>query len=545
MQKTLKTLRIILSIRNAVTINSVINGIRNLPVIGKHISEKIYGVTIIKIFALLISVMHELIFAFFGKLCLFAGLFIISLIFNALDVSLSSNAFLYGFVFYSIIAVYIFNCFHTTTETEYAVFDMGMDAKEYVKAVFFYSSFNIVLGYTVFGIPFALLAKVPWFLAILIPISGVGLRAFSLGVEMALYSRKQYAGKKVTKKGVPVSIEGSTAVNTVVVSILSLVGMIFIPILIIYNVFVPVLIIYILSAISIIPGLYLMKQFPYSLYRTALFAEYTKKQINDSKLKKAKNIDKDKLKINDTTEFKTDKKGYALLNQLFFKRHQKIILSRLIWTLIGVLVSIALMSVYLYFEINYSKNPDKSILRYVFTKHAGLFTFVLFAINSGTHMAHAMYANCDSALLNYAFYRKPSSIRTMFRLRNKSVFLYNCIPALPIAIFSIVAVALTGGQEYPLQYVFTFAHILLSVAFFSMCHMFIYYILQPYSAELLVKSKLYNFVSFVSGFFFVILIFIPLRAWMLFVAGLIIVVPLALLSDLLVYKISPKTFRNR
>ena len=42
MQKTLNTLRIILSIENTVNINEILHTIRNIPLIGKYIPEKIY-----------------------------------------------------------------------------------------------------------------------------------------------------------------------------------------------------------------------------------------------------------------------------------------------------------------------------------------------------------------------------------------------------------------------------------------------------------------------------------------------------------------------
>ena len=77
MRTILNSLRIILSIRNTININSILNGIRHLPLIGKHISERIYGVRAIKIITLIFSLQIEIIKAFFGKLGMFALLALI------------------------------------------------------------------------------------------------------------------------------------------------------------------------------------------------------------------------------------------------------------------------------------------------------------------------------------------------------------------------------------------------------------------------------------------------------------------------------------
>ena len=67
MQTILDSLRIVLSIRNTITVNALINGIRHIPIIGKHIPETIYRVRAVKIIALIVSIQIELLRAFFGK----------------------------------------------------------------------------------------------------------------------------------------------------------------------------------------------------------------------------------------------------------------------------------------------------------------------------------------------------------------------------------------------------------------------------------------------------------------------------------------------
>ena len=135
MRTILNSLRIILSIRNTININAILNGIRHLPIIGKHIPERIYGVRAIKIITLFFSLQIEIIKAFFGKLGMFALLALISFPIGSYFEGTSSTAFLYGLVILSLFIAMFSNVFAITAEAKYAVFHLGMDAKKYILAI--------------------------------------------------------------------------------------------------------------------------------------------------------------------------------------------------------------------------------------------------------------------------------------------------------------------------------------------------------------------------------------------------------------------------
>ena len=65
------TLRTVFSLRNTININQILYGIRHIPIIGKYISERIYGIRIFKILALILSIIKEVFIAFTGKIFLF------------------------------------------------------------------------------------------------------------------------------------------------------------------------------------------------------------------------------------------------------------------------------------------------------------------------------------------------------------------------------------------------------------------------------------------------------------------------------------------
>lgn len=542
MRTMLNSLKIILNIRNTVTVNSILHGIRSIPVIGKHIPEQIYSIRIFKIIALILSVIREVLNAFFGKLFLFAGLLGAALLASAMNEFSKETVFLYGFLLVSLSVTLIYNVFKNTPEGDYSVFMMGMDAKKYVTAKFFYDSFNVVLGYTVFGIPAALFSGVKWYLAILLPVAGVGFKIAPLGLKMSVYSIKQSLGKVKNKKGVPVSIEGNPVVNALILTALIFAG-IGLGIWVVFkDYYIYLAIVYVLAVLSVIPGLLLMKRFPFEFYRSALSGEKVRSEILQKRENKRKTGNSD-VSVNEYEGSKSNKKGYGYLHDLFIKRHQGIIWKRQIWGIASVAVTIALLSILLYYEVKIFGKPEESFVRALVSDHQGVTVFVLWMINTGAYMAHAMFAGCDSSMLVYGFYRTPSALQKMYRLRIMSVFKYNMIPSVLMLIFYIAAIIFSGGENYFGEYFFLAVTVISFTFLFSMRNMTFLYLIQPYSSNFAIKSKLYTFQLWVVGFVLFVLMFFRISAFVTGVVGLIISVIYFLLSDKLVYKFAPRTFR--
>ena len=538
MRTTLDSLRIILSLKNTVNINSILHGLRSLPIIGKYISEKIYSIRFIKIIAFIISIQKEILKAFLGKLGIVLFLALVSLPVSTFTNHTAATTFLYGFVYFSLIFAFFHNIFGSTVEGNYAVLMMGMDPKKYVLARLLYKTASILIGYTLFSIPAAIIVKVPWYIALLLPISAVGYTAGRLGLQMLYFSARQ-SGEKT------VSIEGNTAIITILVLIIIFGGAAVSPWVIYYDMLIVCEIAVAIGVIAAPVGLFLIRKFPYGLYRTALYAEHTKAEISKDKCKKANRGYKEykisEIKTNDKVESRS--KGFKYLNDLFIKRHGSVLYGRMMMTIAIGAVLITLASIFLHYEIKECELPSQSTLRFLFSRHPGIFLFMLFVINSGAHMAHAMFSNCDSAMLMYGFYKDPGAIRKMYNIRCMSVIRLNIIPALMMAVFAVITLALTGGEDYAGQYIFTVLEIITAVAFFSIRHMTLYYILQPYTSDFLLKSYVYAFITFISGTFFFILIFVPINAKWLTLIGFAILISYYLASNLIIYRFGPKTFR--
>ena len=199
----------------------------------------------------------------------------------------------------------------------------------------------------------------------------------------------------------------------------------------------------------------------------------------------------------------------------------------------------------MYYEWKRTLVMEDSLIRLIFTAKLSAVPFLMYFLNRGAVISQVMFSNCDSSLLNFGFYKEPKAILTMFRLRLFSVIKLNLIPALMIAIYAVTVLWITGGQDYPFQYLFTFLSIFLTMIFFSVHHLAIYYLMQPYTMEFKIKGKGYQIINAV----------IYMICWFLFnnevsaqifapVAAAFTVIYIAV-ACILVYKLAPKTFRVR
>ena len=379
MRTTLDSLRIILSLKNTVNINSILHGLRSLPIIGKYISEKIYSIRFIKIIAFIISIQKEILKAFLGKLGIVLFLALVSVPVSTFTNHTAATTFLYGFVYFTLIFAFFHNIFGSTVEGNYAVLMMGMDPKKYVLARLLYKTASILIGYTLFAIPAAVIVKVPCYIALLLPISAAGYTMGRLGLQMLYFSARQ------SGNGIPVSIEGNTAIITILVLIIIFGGAAVSPWVIYYDMLIVCEIAVAIGVIAAPVGLFLIRKFPYGLYRTALYAEHTKTEISKDKCKKAnrgyKEFKISEIKTNDKVESRS--KGFKYLNDLFLKRHGSVLYGRMMMTIAIGAVLITLASIFLHYEIKESELPSQSTLRFLFSRHPGIFLFMLFVINSG------------------------------------------------------------------------------------------------------------------------------------------------------------------
>ena len=173
------------------------------------------------------------------------------------------------------------------------------------------------------------------------------------------------------------------------------------------------------------------------------------------------------------------------------------------------------------------------------------FVFIMYLINRGEAITRAMFMNSDHSMLTYAFFRKPNSILKLFRERLKSIISINLLPASIIGLGLAIILWATGGTTNPLNYLILVGSIIAMSIFFSVHHLVIYYLLQPYNINSETKNTTYTIVNILT--YVVCYWMIDLRLPTLYfgLATILFAITYSLISLLLVYKLAPKTFKIR
>ena len=201
---------------------------------------------------------------------------------------------------------------------------------------------------------------------------------------------------------------------------------------------------------------------------------------------------------------------------------------------IGIVILIITMNQELKQEIN---NIIMTYLPY--------FVFIMYLINRGESITRAMFMNSDHSMLTYAFYRKPTSILNLFKERLKSIILINLLPASIIGIGLSLILYASGGTDNNLNYLIIFISIIAMSIFFSVHHLVIYYLLQPYNINSETKNTTYTIVNILTYVVCYYMIDLRLPTFYFGLATIVFACFYSVISLLLIYRLAPKTFKIR
>lgn len=250
-------------------------------------------------------------------------------------------------------------------------------------------------------------------------------------------------------------------------------------------------------------------------------------------------LDEKKMSKEDLNNNKYNKKeGYEYLNALFFQRHRKIMVTP-IKIRLGITAIVFLVCMYLVLFIPQSK---ETVLQQI-QKSTPFFVFIMYIMSTGERTCKAMFYNCDVSLLRYAYYRESRVILHNFTSRLKRVVMLNIIPAAAICIALFAVMLLSGSFDKIIGTILLSLCILCLACFFSIHHLFMYYVIQPYTAELTVKSPLYKIINVVMYFICYSCLQIKTTSSYFTLGVLIITIVYMIFALLLTYRLAPKTFK--
>lgn len=240
------------------------------------------------------------------------------------------------------------------------------------------------------------------------------------------------------------------------------------------------------------------------------------------------------------TDITSTKHGYAYFNDLFVKRHSKLLLRSAKKTALISLVIIIIVSLALWVNPPLAKMLNRALLIAL-----PYFVFVMYIINRGQVVSQAMFMNCDHSMLTYGFYREPKVILNLFRERLKSVIVINLLPALVIATGLVFLLYMSGGTTEWLEYPLLFFSIIAMSIFFSVHHLVMYYLLQPYNVHSELKSSTYTVVNAITYFACYYMLQIKMPIFIFGLMTIIFSILYCFISLILVYRFAPKTFKLR
>lgn len=524
-----KTLRLSFLLKNTYRVNSILYTIKQIPLLKKVIPDAVYQLRGFKTAANVLSIIWEIFTVFAGKILYFL-IMIAGPIALYSDLEADRGLFLHLLVMLTLIGAFTNSfMFNPTKDKYYAMILLGMDAREYTVVNYFYAVLKHIAGFALCGFVFGLGEEVKLWQCLLIPFFAAGTKLAAAAYSLILYEKKN----KVRNEN-KLGITGWLAVALMLAVAYGL------PVI---NINIPEAACAAIMCAGIVSGLLSIRKIvTFKSYR-AMYKILLNDSLNVQMDKQAQiklQREQANKSISADKSITSTKKGFEYLNELFIKRHRKIL-----WSAAQkiALVGLALVvgAVILFrFDLEIKEKINNALMNALL-----YFVFVMYLVNRGTSFTRALFINCDHSLLTYSFYKKPRLILKLFQIRLREIIKVNLLPAFVIGTGLAVLLYTSGGTDNPLNYAVLFVSVMAMSVFFSVHYLMLYYILQPYNAGTEMKSGAYRII--VSATYIVCYLMIHFRVPTLIFGILTIVfcVLYCIAASIVVYKFAPKTFRIR
>lgn len=233
-----------------------------------------------------------------------------------------------------------------------------------------------------------------------------------------------------------------------------------------------------------------------------------------------------------------DKKGYEYLNALFFRRHIKIMVApiRVRVIIVGAVFIAGVCLVY------FAPETRENLID-ALKGMSPLMVFIMYMMSTGARCCKAMFYNCDASLLRYSYYREKDVILSNFKSRLKRIVGLNLIPTVELCIAIVLIVIISGYSGELLTLVPLILSILCLSCFFSIHHLFMYYVLQPYTEEFQIKSPIFSAVN--GAVYFISYLCLNIKTAPSYFTFLVLAITIVYMFVALIvtYKVAPRTFK--
>ena len=524
-----KTLRLSFALKNTYRVNSIIYSLKQIPLIKKLIPGKAYQSRGLKVFANVLFWIWEVLSAFLGKLLYFLLMFALPLGWFQLQGESEPAAFLHLLILLSAIGSYLNTyMFDPSKDKYYAMILLGVEAKGYTLVNYFYEIIRLLAGFLVFGLIFGRGAGLAVWECLLIPLFVAGVKFIYAAAELTGYEKK----RKVVRDN------NQNVARLILAAVLLLLayGLPALKIMIPRTVSAGIMCVVILAGVLSLGKIITFTQY-HAMYKEILFGAMV---FMDPNVQRELQQKQDQKKISVDANIFSNKKGFEYLNELFIKRHRKIlwnsakkiaVVAAVIFAGIAVLVTVL--------------PEEKAELNELIMVLLPYFVFIMYMVNRGTGFTRALFVNCDHSLLTYSFYKQPGQILKLFRIRLWEIIKVNLLPAGVIGGGLAFLLFFTGGTDNPLNYVIILVSVVCMSVFFSVHYLTIYYLLQPYNAGTEIKSGMYQIIMAVTYVACYALMQMRLPNFVFGLCTIAFCILYSVAACFLVYKVAPKTFRIR
>ena len=567
----------VIHLRSIIGYNSLVFALKKTPVIGSLIPDKLYSTTFLKIIYWIFHVIAEVFKLFIGKIfglgMIYLAAFLLSDQYIEHDLGQGmSQKMIYGslglffFLAYAFCGILIrVPYFICTTEKEYLVFMLRMDAKKLNDTLILYDLAKLFVGYMITGL-FALLTGAPFWLWLGIPFLAVLIKFIGIGIQIL--------GFKI-KAGLHKSFKVSAIAYLVRLTVVLLAVPFFI-VFVSNGYFVPLHWLLIITGLTVIAGIWGYLEFRRSgtnLHRRALHDNINRTEAKASRHDQYDNTKSFK-KIKAKGTVKGDKKGFEYLNALFVKRHWTMLCMKpVVFTIIVAAVMLLLSGEFIYGY--YSRFGAENCWNMVISNIINFFTFRGFdyaLLSSETDSAfeffryvaqfhllalmiplsisdnsfkntQAMFINCDNSLMTFSFFKQRDKIIKLFDIRLKQLIKINLGPVISLGLFADLILFVTGGQSYPGEYLVTILVGLMLSILTSVTWLSLYYLFQPFTTSVVAKSGAYRITSIIIYSVAAIIVWVPLVSYILAPVLLVFTAGYVFFLRNRVYKLAPKTWK--
>lgn len=572
-----KTLAKVIHLRSIIGYNGMVYALKKTPLIGKIIPDRLYRTTFLKVIYWIFHIIKEVIKLFIGKIFGLGMIYLFALLMKKeyMDFDmvpgvsgpvLYANFALFFFLIYALCGIMLNKrMFKCTPEKEYLVFMLRMNARKLDNTLFIYDLAKLFIGYLIAGIV-AIICGAPFWLWLGIPVLAVFIKLFGTGLQ-AFSLRMKNKRHKPMKSSVLGGLLSLTAV---------MLFMPFVFVIVINGYYVPLTVLLTVAALLVIFGILgfiELNRFDSNLHRRALRDNIVREEVS---MYKSPDTTKNFKKIKAKGTVKGNKKGFEYLNALFVKRHGKMLYTKpVVFTAVIILIIglILFIFVYSYFRrfgadncfemvgrnilnmflfgryedplMPYEESSAFDFFRWLVQYHMPAMMILLSAADNSFKSTQAMFINCDNSLMTFSFFKQREKIIRLYDIRLKQLIKVNIAPAVACGLGANLVLFFTGGQDYPFQYLVSILVCVLMSSGYAVIWLSLYYLFQPFTTTVKVKSGVYTVVSTIIYVALSIIVWIPVHT--LILAGLLLVITalLVFLMRKLVYKYAPKTWKAK